>query len=91
MRQVLSNNRSRAALFYCHVLGTSPDFSSMAGNVNGIPYINDYFYLVSEIVDGRTPSVVWRRYASDVSPHTPMGCPRAFIPPDGLTASRPPG
>ncbi|HET6151214.1 MAG TPA: hypothetical protein VFH68_26995 [Polyangia bacterium] len=71
MRWVLSNNELRAEQFYCRLLAQSPDYASMAGQVRGLNYIDDYSFLVSEILDGRNPTPLWRRYASDVTSARP--------------------
>lgn len=65
--RVFSNNEAKASQFFCKLLAAQPDYSSMAGKVLNQWYVGDYTYLVSEILDGRTPTVTWRRYASDVS------------------------
>jgi hypothetical protein len=65
--RVFSNNEGKASQFFCKLLAAQPDYSSMAGKVLNQWYVGDYTYLVSEILDGRTPSVTWRRYTSDVS------------------------
>jgi hypothetical protein len=65
--RVFSNNEGKASQFFCKLLANKPDYSSMAGKVLNQWYVGDYTYLVSEILDGRTPTVTWRRYLSDVS------------------------
>ena len=65
--RVFSNNEAKASQFFCKLLANKPDYSSMAGRVLNQWYVGDYTYLVSEILDGRTPAVTWRRYLSDVS------------------------
>jgi hypothetical protein len=75
MKWVLSNNELKAAQFYCRLLAQSPDYTSMVGQVRGLNYVNDYLYLVSEILDGRNPTPTWRQYASDVTfarPHVTL-------------------
>jgi hypothetical protein len=67
MRRVLSTNESKTAQFFCKLLGRRPDYSSMAGQVVGRRYLDDYLYLVGEIVDGRSPPLRWRRYSQDVT------------------------
>ena len=65
--RVFSNNEAKASQFFCKLLAAQPDYSSMAGQVANQWYVGDYTFLVSEILDGRTPAVTWRRYLSDVS------------------------
>jgi hypothetical protein len=67
MKRVLSNNEGKAATYFCKLLAQEPDYTTMASVVNGATYIDDYLYLVSEILDGRTPTPTWRSYSQGLT------------------------
>jgi hypothetical protein len=71
MKYVLTNNEAKASELYCRLLAAHPDYTTMAGLIKGQRYIDDFPFLASEILDGRSPTPVWRTYAGDVGTSKP--------------------
>jgi hypothetical protein len=65
---VLSNNDLKMRSFFCDLLDSDPDVSFAAGQIGGKSYIADYTWHAAERLDGRTPAVTVRTFASDPAP-----------------------
>lgn len=62
---VITNNELKLRGFFCDLLDKDRDVSFAAGQIAGKTYVADLTWHAAERLDGRTPPVVLKTYASD--------------------------
>jgi hypothetical protein len=65
---VVTNNELKYRNFFCDLLDADANVAFASGQIAGKTYVSDLAWQAAERLDGRTPDIVFKAYASDPPP-----------------------